>query len=236
MPKPIPVPIRQKLWERSRRGEEPASLARAFGLSPRTVRQLLKRFRDCGPEALRPNYHQPKQLPQAYPAKMREAALALRRKHPGWGATLIRVALSEQQPQHVWPESRTLQRWFRNAGLGPAPPPQRPPRVAGRADQPHQTWQMDAAELIPLSDGTRVCWLRIVDEATGAVLKTTAFPPRALDSSRSASHAEGSASSLRAVGPPRAAPGGQRCSVGFAWGSAYGLGLLAGGFGDRRDR
>jgi hypothetical protein len=31
---------------------------------------------------------------------------------------------------------------------------------------------MDAAELIPLADRTRVCWLRIVDEATGAVLET----------------------------------------------------------------
>jgi len=207
MPKPIPVPVRQKLWERSQRGETTASLARAFDLSPRTVRQLLKRFRDLGTAALQPDYHQPAHLPHAYPARMRQAALALRREHPGWGATLIRVALSEQRPKDTWPEPRTLQRWFRSAGLGPAPPSQRPPRVAGRADRPHQTWQMDAAELIALADRTCVCWLRIVDEATGAVLKTTVFPPRALDSSRSPGHAEGSARGLCAMGTPRAAAG-----------------------------
>ena len=35
---------------------------------------------------------------------------------------------------------------------------------------------MGASELIPLADGTLVCWLRIVDEATGAVLRTARSP------------------------------------------------------------
>jgi hypothetical protein len=34
---------------------------------------------------------------------------------------------------------------------------------------------MDAAEQLPLADGQRVSWLRIVDEHTGAVLSTTIF-------------------------------------------------------------
>ena len=94
---------------------------------------------------------------------------------------MIRVALAQRRPECPLPEPRTLQRWFRAAGLGPAPPPIRPPRVGGRAGQPHLTWQIDAAELIPLRDRSLVSWLRIVDEATGAVLQTTVFPPRALD-------------------------------------------------------
>src|SRR4051812_16899961 len=166
MPKPVPLPVRQKLWERAQGNETTASLARAFALAPRTVRHLLKRFRDRGPDALRPDYRQPTGLPHAYPDWMRQAALALRREHPTWGAVLLRVALSQRRPKRTWPEPRTLQRWFRAAGLGPAPPPTRPPRVGGRAGQPHQTWQIDAAELIPLHDRKLVCWLRIVDEAT----------------------------------------------------------------------
>src|SRR4051794_15011816 len=137
MPRPVPVPVRQKLWERSQRGETTASLAYAFDLSPHTVRRLLKRFRDRGPAALRPDYHRPTRLPNAYPDHVREAALALRREHPDWSAALIRSALSERGPNNAWPELRTLQRWFRSAGLGPASPPQRPPRVAGRAHRPH---------------------------------------------------------------------------------------------------
>jgi transposase len=207
MPKPIPVPVRRKLWERSQQGETTASLASAFNLSPRTVRSLLKRFRDLGADALRPNYHPPTWLPHAYPASVRKAVLALRRKYPTWGATLIRLALSQRQPKIAWPHPRTMQRWFQSAGLAPAPPPRRPPRVSGRAQQPHETWQMDAAELIPLANQTLVCWLRIVDEATGAVLKTVVFPPRALDTSRSPSHTEGLARGFRAMGPPGAAAG-----------------------------
>lgn len=115
----------------------------------------------------------------------------LRREHPGWGAPLIWFALAEQQSLDDRPEPQTLQRWFQEAGLGPAPPSQRPPRVVGRAVRPHQTWQMDAAELMSLADQARVCWLRIVDEASGAVLKTTVFPPRPLDSSRTAGDPNG---------------------------------------------
>src|SRR3954470_12639272 len=172
MPKPIPVPVRQKVWQRAQRGETTAGLARPFGVSPRAGRELLKRLRDRGPDALRPDYRRPERLPHAYPAEVRDAASALRREHPTWGATLIRVALKQRRPEVAWPEPRTLQRWFGAAGLGPAPPPIRPPRVEGRAGQPHLTWQVDAAELIPLSDRSLVCWLRVVDEATGAVLKT----------------------------------------------------------------
>src|SRR4051812_24189514 len=115
MPKPIPVPLRQKLWERARRGETTASLARAYDLSPRTVPHSLKRLRDRGPAALSPDYRPPTRLPQAYPADVRRAALALRRDHPTWGATL-----------------RTAQ------------PRRRPRRVADRASRPQQTWPMDA--------------------------------------------------------------------------------------------
>src|SRR6188768_1000575 len=122
MPKPIPIPVRQKLWERAQRGETTADLARTFDVSPRAVRKLLKRVRDRGPDALRPDYHRPDRLPHAYPQRLRQHALALRREHPNWGAVMIRLALSQHGPKRALPEPRTLQRWFRDAGLGPAPP------------------------------------------------------------------------------------------------------------------
>src|SRR5262245_56465355 len=93
MPKPVPIPVRRKLLQRARRGEGAAALAAAFGLPVRTVRHLLKRFRDRGDGALAPDYRVPRGLPHAHTAAVREASLALRREHPGWGAELIRVAL-----------------------------------------------------------------------------------------------------------------------------------------------
>jgi hypothetical protein len=88
----------------------------------------------------------------------------------------------QRQGIEALPAARTLQRWFAKAGLGPAPQGRRPKTVKKwRATRPHETWQVDAAEDIPLADGTRTSWLRIADEFTGAVLKTVVFPPRAVE-------------------------------------------------------
>ena len=38
MPPPIPVPIRQALWQRARRGQSAPAIASALGLAARTVR------------------------------------------------------------------------------------------------------------------------------------------------------------------------------------------------------
>src|SRR4051794_19050447 len=231
MPKPVPIPVRRKLLQRAQQGEATASLAAAFGLAPRTVRHLRKRFRDRGPDGVPPDYRAPRALPHAYPDRVRQAALALRRQHPTWGAVLIRIALHERRPKTAWPSPSTLRRWFHDAGLVPAPPPRRPRPRSERATTPHQTWQVDASERIPLADGTQVCWLRVVDEATGAVLGTVIFPPSLLEPGRTAGHPDDPAGAVRPLGPAPAAEDRQRDALGFAWRPADRLGLLAGGPG-----
>jgi transposase InsO family protein len=108
---------------------------------------------------------------------LRDEVLALRRTHPRWGAGLLRVLLQRDHPDCAIPDARTLQRWLRSAGLGPAPAGRRPTAETppGRATQPHAVWQMDAAEQIRLQTGQRVSWLRLVDECSGAVLGTNVF-------------------------------------------------------------
>jgi transposase len=156
MPKPVPIPVRRKLFQLAQEGQAVAHLAVHFGLPARTVRHLLKRFAQRGEAAVRPDYHLPLWLPQAYSAKIREAALAVRRAHPTWGAELIRIALCQRQPRGAWPSARTLRRWFQAAGLGPAPRGHRPAMPQARAKTPHQTWQIDASERIPLRGGKQV--------------------------------------------------------------------------------
>jgi hypothetical protein len=198
--KPTPIPVRQKLLERTLAGDSTATLAAAFNLCPRTVRHLRRRFRQRGADAVRPDYRAPERLPHAFPAEVREAALALRREHPTWGAVLIWIALGERRPRRPRPSPRTLQRWFRGAGLGPAPRPLRPHRRTPRADAPHRIWQVDASEHIALADGEQVCWLRVVDEATGAVLGTAVFPPGNLVTGRAPGDAGGPAGAVRTLG------------------------------------
>jgi hypothetical protein len=233
MPKPVPVPVRRMLYQRAQQGESTASLAAAFALPLRTVRHLLRRFHDRGPDGLPPDYRKPGGLPHAYPDAVREAALDLRRRHPTWGSVLIGIALRQHHPQGAVPASSTLRRWFHGAGLGPPPAARRPRPPRARATRPHQTWQIDACERIGLANGTQVCWLRVVDEATGAVLGTAIFPPSPLESGRAPGYAGGPAWPVRAVGPARADAGRQRHALGLAWRPAHRPGLVAGGPGRR---
>lgn len=214
MPGPVPLPIRRALGKRHQQDASSTELAEAFGLAPRTVRGILQRGRQRGPEELAPDRPGPaaNQEP-GHPA--RTPALLLRQEHPTWGAGLIRVMLQRQgieAPPHV----RTLQRWFAKAGLSPAPPGRQPkPVKRWRATRPHETWQVDAAEDIALADGTRVSWLRIADEFTGAVLETVIFPPRAVERGAGLRDPEGAAGGVLPLGDAGADPGRQRHALGL---------------------
>lgn len=181
MPRPIPIPIRRAILRRLRRGQSPRIIAEDLGLPLRTVRRLVRRLRHGGEDALPPDYGH-RRCPPAPPVC--SAALAMRRQHPRWGAPLIRVLLARQLPAADLPSARTLQRWFHQAGLGPAPQGRHPRQDSRRASRPHAVWQMDAVERVRLASGQRVCWLRLIDEKSGAVLATAVFPPGALVRSR----------------------------------------------------
>jgi transposase len=232
MPKPIPIPIRRKLWDRAQAGEAPAAIAAAFGLSGRTVRNLLKRFRERDDASVSPDYRRPSP-PHMKPKEVRQATLTKRREHPTWGAELIRVALAEERPEVAWPHPRTMRRWFCQEGLGAAPSGRRSGPSAARAIQSHQTWQIDASEHIGLGSGEQASWLRVVDEATGAVLGTAVFPPRILDSGRPTRNPVHVAAAIPEVGLAREAARRQRRAMGVAWRPPHRPGLLAGRTGGR---
>jgi hypothetical protein len=89
---------------------------------------------------------------------------------------MIRLELAEDHP--ALPSARTIRRHLHVAALQPAPAGR--PRLAEhplvpRATLPHQGWQIDACEALRLRSGQRVCWLRVVDECSGAFLKTLVF-------------------------------------------------------------
>lgn len=176
MPAPTPLPLRRALWRRARQGQATATIARALGLSPRTVRRLRRRALDVADDALGPDYTACGRRRSAAAEALRQQVLELRRAHPTWGAGLLRVLLAQEHPPAIVPCERTLQRWLSAAGLGPAPAGRRPGASLGpRADRPHAVWQIDASEQIRLRSGRRVSWLRIVDECSGAVLWTRVF-------------------------------------------------------------
>jgi len=221
MSHPTPVPVRQLIVQRAAQGQSASLIARCLGLVPRTVRRLVQRLRRQGPKALATSCpSRPYQHPPQFRAFVEEA-LRLRRAHPTWGAGLVRVLLHRHYPADPIPAERTLQRWFRRVGLIPATSGRRSgPSSYCRAQQPHDVWQMDAADQVALQNGTLVCWLRIADECSGAVLETTVFPPGVLERGFSRSSAGRAAPGLPPLGPSPAFALRQRHPLGCDGGSA----------------
>lgn len=176
MPRATAVPVRQTIRARQQQGQDASTIAQELQLPVRTVQHLLQRFRQA-PGVLTPAYASGPR--PAHP--LCPTVLDYRRQHPTWGAELIRVQLGRTRDPKDVPCARTLQRWLCRHGLNP-PPAGRPPALRRpRAEVPHAVWQMDAAEHVALRDGAEVSWLRLVDECSGAFLKTFVFPPRAVE-------------------------------------------------------
>jgi transposase len=219
MPSPIPMPVRQAIFQRYRKGVAVATLAEELELSERTVRHLVRRFAARGQAALTPDYARCAPQTAATAKTMYNKAVEMRRQHPSWGGGLIRVLLHEDLA--ACPSERTLQRWFRRAGLLPAPPGRRPASDEYRARRPHEVWQMDAAERMLLASGERVSWLRLVDECSGAVVQTTIFPPGLLEFGGSQRRPRRVAPGFFQVGTAAALSGRQRHTLGIARRFAY---------------
>ncbi len=200
----------------------PRQPLRAPWASARTVRQLLRHFGEQL-ERLEPAYQPgPGQPADRHP--LYAQALALRQQHPSWGAGYIRVRLAGAADAAVLPSERTLQRWFRQQHQPPAAPGRRPSTPTSRATAPHDTWQMDAVEQLRLGSGQGVCWLRLVDEYSGAFLGTTVFPPLPVGPCPADRGAAAAADGVHPLGIALPAACGQRQAVGFVERSASRLG------------
>lgn len=195
MPAPIPTPTRLRILALNQRGHGPTAIAHRLGLCPRTVRHLCRRARQGGAAALAPTYPRPA---RPDPEPVVQQALLLHQEHPSWGAPYLLIRLRQLRPDLTeLPGARTLQRWMRRVRQPPAPPGSKPASTRTAAQRPHEVWQMDAVEQLRLGNGSRVSWLRWVDEYTGAVLGTVVFPPR---------HLRSGARRRRAGGPAGAVP------------------------------
>lgn len=150
---------------------------------------------------------------------MYHTALALRREHPTWGSGYIHVRLRMTDPDPSLPAERTLRDWFRKAGLSAAPAGRRPSLSLDRATRPHQVWQMDASEYLRLKSGNRVCWLRVIDEFSGAILWTRVFNKARWETVPALETQQALRKTFRRWGIPR----GFRVDNGFPWGTSKDL-------------
>jgi hypothetical protein len=176
MPAAIPEAVRGEIWQLSQQGQDSEAIARALDLPTRTVRHLLALFRTAG-LAAPPGFDRcGRRLSGAF-ASLRSQALDLRRQHPTWGAERILSQLRPNPRVAPRPDPSTVRRWLAQAGLAPKP------EVVAATGSPtplalrvHEIWPMDACEQKPLRDPRhKVCWLRLLDEVSGAALFTRVY-------------------------------------------------------------
>ena len=199
MPRAIPYPIRQDIIQRHQAGQPLSAIAHELQLSYRTVRTFWQHYRMQGAAGLQTHYLHCGPAQRSFPSLLQDAANTLKREHPRWGAGLIQLQLRKQFGAQPLPSWRTLQRWWQQEGLQVArrrvPLPQR-----ARGHRPHEVWELDAKERIRLQDGSWSCVLSVVDEASGALLDATAFPPALLDAGAAEQHPSLDASGVCRVG------------------------------------
>jgi Homeodomain-like domain len=173
MPGAIAVPIRQQMVDLKAQGKSYRDIAQQLQQSRHSVRRICTRYER--EQTLVPHTGRCGHRGIHFERLVWRSAIYLKRRHPQWGGGIIRVLLQQRWPERSIPTERTLQRWFRAAGVGttiePAPRPRRQ-----RAQQAHQCWQVDAVSHQLYAETQQASWLSATDEASGALLGCSAFP------------------------------------------------------------
>jgi len=94
-----------------------ADLCRDFGVSRKTGYKWVRRYETDGPGALEERSRAALTHPNAVPAKVVQAILSIRRRHPRWGPRKLRVILKRQQPQLALPAASTIGDILKRQGL-----------------------------------------------------------------------------------------------------------------------
>ena len=144
-----------------------SDLCREFGVSRPTGYRWINRYKEVGPEGLLDRSRKPHGCSHATSEATENAILALRSKHPSWGARKLKARLEKVQPRVNWPAPSTFGNILHRAGL--TNPKQKKRRTTpcsepfSEVNAPNQLWCMDFKGYFSTGDGTRCDPLTITD-------------------------------------------------------------------------
>lgn len=163
--------LRQELIARADQGESIASLARAYGVSRKTIYKW--RARAGSPTGLADQSRRPHTSPLQTDPRREAQVLAMRQAHPTWGGRKIHhrlLALGVVDP----PAPSTITGMLRRHGLIA---PDQPPAAWTRfvAEAPNDLWQMDFKGWHPSRTG-RIYPLTVEDDHSRFLFPITCLP------------------------------------------------------------
>jgi transposase InsO family protein len=156
-----------------------AELCRWYGVSRKTGYKLIGRYQAEGPAGLEDRSRAPHHHPNEVDAEREAAILALRKKHPTWGAKKLKEWLETRRGKERWPARSTIaemldrhglvrRRKLRRRGASQLSP-------LARAEAANQVWGIDFKGWFRTGDGERCDPFTVSDLASRYILRLQAL-------------------------------------------------------------
>lgn len=164
-------------------------LAAQYGVSRKTAYKWLERYERGGAAGVSDRSRRPHHSPHATAAALMDAIVALRRKHPRWGAKKLLRILRRRDPASLWPARSTACDYLKARGLVPSG--RRQPRMPARSRgpltppvAPNDVWTTDFKGEFRTGDGAYCYPLTLRDAFSRFVLRCDALTGRTTASTR----------------------------------------------------
>jgi len=145
-------------------GANVSELCERFGISRKAGYKWIARFKESGKAGLEDHSRRPRSSPVKTTERIEEQIMALRAKHPAWGARKLRRRLQDQGHQGL-PAASTITEILRRHGQLSSPRAGQP-RDWQRFEHPapNDLWQMDFKGHFPLTRSGQCHPLTILDD------------------------------------------------------------------------
>jgi putative transposase len=151
-------------------------LAAQYRISRKTGYKWLAEYEAAGARGLFDRSRRPHHSPQATDPELVETLLAVRRRHPRWGAKKLLAIAARRDPRADWPSRSTVCTWLKQRGLVTASrrrarSPHAPARPLARATRANEVWTTDFKGEFRTGDGVYCYPLTLRDGFSRFVLR-----------------------------------------------------------------
>jgi transposase InsO family protein len=150
-------------------------LTAQYGISRKTGYKWLERYAADGVDGLRDQSRRPHQSPQATDPELVERLMALRGRHPRWGAKKLLAVAVRHDPRAAWPSRSAVCAWLKQRGLVTRHRRARSPQPPGASPAPatrvNEVWTTDFKGEFRTGDGVYCYPLTLRDGFSRFVLR-----------------------------------------------------------------